>query len=123
MWFWASLGAATLGLATVLLIPDHFPLVAVRWVTGSILALFLPGYALLQLLFPKGRAMDSFERFALDIGLSLAIVPLVGLILNFTPWGIRFIPVTISISAFTITFLTVAAFRKYSDACEQAEEL
>ena len=86
------------------------------------MALFLSSYALLQLLFPKGKAMDSLERFALDVGLSLALVPLIGLVLNFTPWGIRFIPVTISISAFTITFLVAAAFRRYFDAREQTEE-
>jgi len=52
--------------------------------------------------------------------LSLALVPLIGLVLNYTPWGIRFIPVTASISAFTVTFLIAAATRKYVYIREQS---
>lgn len=113
MWFWIALCATALAVAAVLFTPDLYPVVIIRWVLGSILVLFLPGYALMQLLFPKASGMDSLERLALDIGLSLALVPLIGLVLNYTPWGIRFIPVTTSISAFTIIFVIAAATRKY----------
>ena len=115
MWLWTTLGATALALVAVFLIPDSFPIVVFRWVLGSILVLFLPGYALLQLLFPKGSEIDSLERFALNIGLSLALVPLIGLILNYTPWGIRLVPIVASLSAFTITFAIAAAIRKYFD--------
>jgi len=114
VWFWTAMGATVLAVAAVLFTPDLFPLVIIRWLLGSILVLFLPGYALMQLLFPKASEMDSLERFALDIGLSLALVPLIGLILNYTPWGIRFIPVTTAISSFTIIFVVAAATRKYA---------
>jgi len=36
--------------------------------------------------------IDGIERVALAFGLSIAIVPLLGLVLNFTPWGIRLTP-------------------------------
>ena len=39
--------------------------------------LFLPGYALIEALYPK-RELDELTRFALSIGLSLALVPLTG---------------------------------------------
>ena len=120
LWFWAALGVTVVAVTVVLFIPDFFPVVVIRWVLGSALVLFLPGYALLQLLFPKPSEMDSLERFALDIGLSLALVPLIGLVLNYTPWGIRFVPVTASISAFTVTFLIAAAARKYVHFREQS---
>lgn len=113
MWLWVTLIVTLLAVTTVLLIPDSFPVVVVRWLLGSILVLFLPGYALLQLLFPKPSEMDSLERFALDVGLSLALVPLIGLLLNYTPWGIRLLPIATSISAFTFAFLIAAATRKY----------
>ena len=77
------------------------------------LVLFLPGYAMLQLLFPKRSEVDSLERFVFSVGLSLALVPLIGFGLNYTPWGIQFIPVATSISVFTIAFLIGAARRKY----------
>jgi uncharacterized membrane protein len=75
--------------------------------------MFLPGYALTQLLFPKVSEMDSLERLALNIGLSVALVPLIGLVLNYTPWGIRLIPVVASVSSLTVGFLTAAATRRY----------
>jgi hypothetical protein len=119
VWLWVTLGITILAVTAVLLTPDIFPVVVIRWLLGSILVLFLPGYALLQLLFPKPSEMDSLERFALEIGLSLALVPLIGLVLNYTPWGIRFIPTTMSLSAFTIIFLLAAATRKYLYTREQ----
>lgn len=119
VWLWVTLGMTILAVTAVLLTPDIFPVVVIRWLLGSILVLFLPGYALLQLLFPKPSEMDSLERFALEIGLSLALVPLIGLVLNYTPWGIRFIPATMSLSAFTIIFLLAAATRKYLYTREQ----
>ena len=119
VWLWVTLGITILAVTAVLLTPDIFPVVVIRWLLGSILVLFLPGYALLQLLFPKPSEMDSLERFALEIGLSLALVPLIGLVLNYTPWGIRFIPATMSLSAFTIIFLLAAATRKYLYTREQ----
>ena len=112
-WFWAVLAVTAVSLIVVAATPDVFPLNVPRWVLGSIFVLFLPGYSMLQLLFPKGSELDSLERFALDIGLSLAVVPLIGLMLNFTPWGIRLIPIVISLAGFTIIVSIGAALRKY----------
>jgi hypothetical protein len=112
-WLWASLAIIALAVLAVTLIPDLFPVSVVRWVLGSVFVLYLPGFSLIQLLFPKGKDIDSLERFALSIGLSLAVVPLIGLVLNFTPWGIRFAPITTSLGAFTTVALIAAAMRKY----------
>jgi hypothetical protein len=112
-WLWVSFLTITLSLLAVSLIPDLFPLSIVRWVLGSIFVLYLPGFSLIQLLFPKGKEIDSLERFALSIGLSLALVPLIGLVLNFTPWGIRFAPIIASLGTFTTVALLAAAMRKY----------
>lgn len=120
MWLWTTLGVTALGVASTLLVQDSFPISVIRWLLGSILVLFLPGYALTQLLFPKASEMDSLERLALDIGLSLALVPLIGLVLNYTPWGIRFVPVVASISGFTVVFLMAAAARSYLQLREES---
>ena len=112
-WFWSTLGVTALALLSVTLIPDLFPLNTLRWVLGSIFVLYLPGYTLLQFLFPKHSELDTLERFALSVGVSLAIVPLIGLLLNYTPWGIRLAPITASLGAFTIVSSMAAAGRKY----------
>jgi uncharacterized membrane protein len=56
--------------------------------------------------------IDGFERFMLSLGLSVTIVPLIGLVLNFT-WGIRLLPIMVSVSAFTLLASMVAAMRRW----------
>lgn len=105
---------------------------ALRVVLGLPYVLFVPGYAFIAALFPeagdgvRGEAadtdderdsqrrsgIDGIERVALSFGLSIAIVPLLGLVLNFTPWGIRLVPIVVSVSGFTIIMSAVAARRR-----------
>jgi uncharacterized membrane protein len=84
----------------------------IRTALGLPMVLFLPGYALIAALFPGKDDLDGVERIALSFGLSIAVVPLIGLGLNYTPWGIRLVPVLISLSAFTLVMAAVAAWRR-----------
>ncbi len=84
----------------------------VRAMLGIPIVLFLPGYALIASLFPGKNDLDGIERFALSFGFSIAIVPLIGLGLNFTTFGIRLIPVLLSISFFTLAMCLIAYFRR-----------
>jgi len=84
----------------------------VRTVLGLPMVLFFPGYALIAALFPKKDDLDGIERTALSFGLSIAVVPLLGLGLNYTPWGIRLIPILITISIFTLAMCTAAIMRR-----------
>ncbi|HOJ96976.1 MAG TPA: DUF1616 domain-containing protein [Methanospirillum sp.] len=80
----------------------------VRVLMALPLVLFIPGYALIAALFPTNEDLDLIERIALSFGLSIAVVPLIGLGLNYTPWGIRLDPVVISVSLFTIVMVLIA---------------
>ncbi|ELZ09956.1 hypothetical protein C479_10295 [Halovivax asiaticus JCM 14624] len=62
---------------------------------------------------PTVRGIDGIERVALSFGLSIAIVPLLGLVLNFTPWGIRLVPIVLTVTGFTIGATVVAAVRRW----------
>lgn len=84
----------------------------IRTALGLPMVLFLPGYALIAALFPGKDDLDGIERLALSFGLSIAVVPLIGLALNYTPWGIRLFPILISLSAFTVIMCAVAVFRR-----------
>ena len=83
-----------------------------RYVLTIPVVLFIPGYCLVAALFPKEGGIDLFERIALSFGLSIAIVPLIGLGLNFTPWGIRLDPIVISLIVFTLSSILVAYYRR-----------
>ena len=90
-----------------------FPLVAFtsgapRIIFGLCLVLFFPGYTILSALFPRKNDLGGIERVALSFGLSIAIVPLIGLILNYTPWGIRLYPILISVTIFILARSAVA---------------
>lgn len=56
--------------------------------------------------------MDGIERIALSFGLSIVVVSLVGLILNYTPWGIKLYPVLISLAFFIAVISIVAWYRR-----------
>ncbi len=83
-----------------------------RKILGLVFILFLPGYAATAALFPENDQIDTIERVALSFGLSIAIVPLIGLGLNFTPWGIRLDPILASVSAFIVGASLAAWYRR-----------
>jgi len=110
----------------------------VRVVFGLAFVLFVPGYAFVAALFPEAgesptgiedvddaegdadpaaatdrSGIDGIERVALSFGLSIAVVPLLGLVLNFTPWGIRLVPIAVTVSGFTLVSTAVGAHRRW----------
>jgi len=117
LWLWTL---TSLVLATVALVAategGGGPLLPLRYVLGTVLVLFLPGYALVEALYPRGDELSPLERLALSIGLSLALVPLVGLVLNYTPFGIRLYPVLASLSLLTLGLTFIGAWRKLAYA-------
>ena len=60
----------------------------------------------------QSGSIDGIERIALSFGLSIAITPLIGLVLNFTPFGIRLVPIVLSIGGFTVIACLFAARRR-----------
>ncbi|WP_254807802.1 DUF1616 domain-containing protein [Natronosalvus amylolyticus] len=110
---------------------------------GLLFVLFVPGYVFIAALFPEAgeppadadsleestadddaddaslfethdrSGIDGIERVALSFGLSIAIVPLIGLVLNFTPWGIRLGPIMVAVTGFVLASTVVAAVRRW----------
>jgi uncharacterized membrane protein len=63
--------------------------------------LFAPGYALQLALFP-GRVLGVWRRLAFSLGLSLIAAVIVGQLLNVTPWGLRAVPMAVSLGGVTV---------------------
>jgi uncharacterized membrane protein len=113
-WYWGIL-VFTVSAMILFFIPVDLLIVEnLRIIFGGIFLLFLPGYSLIRLLFPStpkvgggNKGLDVFERFALSLGCSLVLAPLIGFFLNYTPWGITLAPVTIVLATLTIAFATV----------------
>ena len=106
-------------LAVTLPVISETPLRAV--VTFPFL-LFVPGYSFVAAVFPtaetRGEAepshppLSNVERFTLSLGSSVAIVPLFGLALNFTPWGFRLVPMLVALELFSVVCIGFAATRR-----------
>jgi len=123
-WYWLTMAATLVTIVSVFTISENaYPLVIVRYILGAVFILWLPGYTFIKALFPESsspkatnKSLDTIERTALSMGMSLALVPMVGLVLNYTPWGIRLAPITISLTALTLTFAAAALLREYYTA-------
>lgn len=83
-----------------------------RTYLGILMVLLLPGYALTGALFPAKNDLEGIERAVVSFGLSIVVVPTMGLALNYTVWGIREIPILTAISAFTLLMCAVAYYRR-----------
>ena len=84
-----------------------------RVALGLPFILFFPGYALIASLYPREGDLDASERIALSLGLSIAIVPLIGLALNYSPWGIRLYPIVAFVTLFIVLMAVGAAVRRW----------
>ena len=112
-WFWAVVGFLGVMVASIYVIPQVYPFSYVRIVAGGVFTLYVPGFALIEALYPMKDDLERLERLGLSLGLSLALVPLIGLVLNYTPWGIRLDPILVSLMLFTLALGVGGVYRKY----------
>jgi len=96
----------------LILIITLLPSDVLRVILGLPFVLIFPGYVLTAALFPRRSALDGLERLALSFGLSITVVSLIGLTLNYTPWGIRLYPILISLTIFIVVLSLVSWYRR-----------
>jgi uncharacterized membrane protein len=130
LWYWAIITFIITTMIAVFTIPETVtPIVYLRNVLGAILILFLPGYAFIRVLFPlkvplenSKQNLTTIERVSLSVGMSLAINFTIGLILNYTPWGLNLTSIALGILALAVVFATVALLREYLNRKQNNEE-
>ena len=112
LWFYISIIVSVSAALVAYMVPPNSPLVILRWALGLVLVLFLTGYVALEALFPASQ-FNVFDRLALSVGVSLMIAMLSGFVLNFTPWGIRLVPIILLLVTLTICLATLALLRQF----------
>jgi uncharacterized membrane protein len=85
---------------------------AIRIVIGLAFVVLFPGYAFVAALFPKRTSLDTIERITLSLGLSIAVVVLIGLLLYYTSWGIQLDTMLVSLLSFILVMSAIAWYRR-----------
>ncbi|MBC8223525.1 DUF1616 domain-containing protein [Candidatus Bathyarchaeota archaeon] len=106
---WTVVAFFSLTLATNFILPQGPPFIYLRYTTGVLSVVLLPGATLVDFLYPHGDDLEPIQRLIYSIGLSLALTTLIGFILNYTPEGIRASTAILSLALITtgITLLTI----------------
>jgi len=100
-------------LMLVFILAPGFSQSLIRQVSGLVMILFVPGYAFVALLFPGKAELQAIERFLMAFVFSIVAVALTGLGLNYTPWGIHIVPVTIVMTIFILACVALANWRRH----------
>jgi len=119
IWYWVTIAAGAITAALVFTISENlYPWIYVRNFFGVIFVLFLPGYAFIKAFFPanlpgkiSSESLETIERIALSVGMSIALVSIVGLLLYYSPWGLSLPATVVSLFVFTSIFATAGIVR------------
>ena len=85
---------------------------------GLLFIFFIPGYAFARVAFvkkmskPQPTSLDIIELIGLSVGLSIALVSLVGLALYYSPFKFDLGAVVVSLFVITFVFSTAALFKE-----------
>ena len=109
---WLTTAATCLIMTLVFLLPNVEPWSYMRMISGAAFVLFTPGNALVQLLFAH-RNMEQTEQMVLSVGLSIALISIIGLILEYILSALTVESAVISIGMLSITISAVANYSHF----------
>ena len=103
----------------ILVITLLFPIIVFEYPDGYLrkiltipYILFFPGYLLTTNLFPRDYELNSVERLVFSFALSMASVPLIGFVINYTYYGITDTSILWSMYIFNISMSLIAIIRR-----------
>lgn len=112
-WYWLII-ILEISLGILLFLPEIVPIIWIRYGLGAIFVLYVPGYAIVRSLY-AGKTLDNIEQSALSIGLSLSLVPVIGFILDLTPWRIGLATIVSTLMLVTIGVSTLALYQERAE--------
>ena len=109
-WYWIII-ILEINLFIFLILPESVPLIWIRYCLGTIFVMYIPGYALVRSLY-AGKPLDPIEQNALSIGLSLSLVPVIGFVLDLTPWRLGLSAIISTLVIVTTGVSTLALYQE-----------
>ncbi|ADY01247.1 hypothetical protein VMUT_1040 [Vulcanisaeta moutnovskia 768-28] len=112
LWFWISLAITYIAFASIYV--NNLVINFIRYFVGAIFITFVLGYAVVEFVYPKGDEVSPLERFVLSLGLSITIIPIVGVILSYMPFKYTVYSVSAALTILASIMLILALARKAS---------
>ncbi len=81
-------------------------------ILGYLLMLFLPGYSIITIFFPRKNDLKNIKRLVFSFIFSIGITILIGLLLIYIPSETRLTSILILISAFTLFMQPISFLRR-----------
>jgi uncharacterized membrane protein len=102
----------------IILLNEIIPSISVylspfRLVFGIATVLFIPGYLLQSAVFPRKEDHSFIERAGFAFGFSIALVPLLAILLNRLTWGLHFWPIVITYSILVVLLFILSVLLRY----------
>lgn len=113
LWYWIVIGFIGVGYTLIRILPLGYPYDYLRYFVGAVFVLFVPGYTLLEMLYPKTEAKEGVGRVLTSIVLSFVIVGLGGMIPILTVGTILLDPLVTVLVFPVIGFGALGVWRKY----------
>ena len=109
---WQDIAAC--GVMHILLIASILTglLPALRILRSLLCLLVTPGYATLAAFFPAGKDIDHTTRFGLSPIVSIAVLIPIGLVLNYSIWGLRLEAILTVSTVYVVLFGLAALWRR-----------
>ncbi len=120
LWYWVIVATTLFGYFFILMIPNEaFYRGFGTAVLGVMYTILIPGFSVLKTLFPidvplktSSVTLDSIERLALSIGLSLAVTPLVGIALYYSI-GLNLVTISVVLLIISMFLSTYGVLREF----------
>lgn len=110
--FWIAIVACSVIAIATFVIPQAEYGQAVRRISSAAFLFVIPGYAMTNAFIARNR-LSYVERMAVSVGLSLAIVAIIGIILAYGSTGITLEVVMGTLTAVIVALAIVAAYRDF----------
>lgn len=113
-WYWAVITVSLLSVFSVFFLPtDISNLNYVRYVFGSVYVLFLPGYCIYKIIY-LGEEVSTTKLILFSIGISVSLISILGLIMNYSPWGLHQAPLVIIEFLLILTLSSIGIIREHN---------
>ena len=114
-WYWAVITISLLTIFSVFLFQTGTSnLNYARYVLGSVNVLFLPGYCVVKIVF-LGEDITTNRQILYSIGVSVSLISILGLIMNYSPWGLHPAPLAIIEFLVILALSTIGIIREFND--------